>query len=174
MDISADLIELGLTDVCVISAGIKSILDIGRSLEFLETHGVPVIAYGQGQFPAFYVRESGFNAPLRLDTPADAAKMMHKKWSLGLKGGAIIGNPIPGEHAMQKEKIDAAINTALKRASDSGISGKDVTPFLLDAIKDITEGSSLTANIELVKNNARLAAEIAVAYAGLPSLSAVL
>jgi len=169
MDISADLIELGITDVCVISAGIKSILDIGRSLEYLETQGVPVIAYGQNEFPAFYLRESGYKAPLRLDTPADVAKMMSVKWTLGLRGGAIIGNPIPKEHAMPKDEIDAAINEAIQKASNLGIEGKDITPFLLDAIKSITGGSSLKANIELVKNNARLAAEIAVAYMSTPS-----
>jgi len=164
MDISADLIELSSTDVCVISAGIKSILDIGRSLEYLETHGVPVVAYGQDDFPAFYTRESGYKGPLRLDTPYDVAKMMGTKWALGLKGGAIIGNPIPEEHSMPNEIIDTAINLALEKAAKLGITGKNITPFLLDAIKDITEGRSLEANKRLVVNNASLAAEIAVAY----------
>ena len=164
MDISADLIELSATDVCVISAGIKSILDIGRSLEYLETHGVPVVAYGQDDFPAFYTRESGYKAPLRLDTPYDIAKMMSAKWALGLRGGAVIGNPIPAEHSLPKEEIDSAIDLALQKASNVGIKGKEITPFLLDAVKDITEGRSLEANMHLVKNNARLAAEIAIAY----------
>jgi len=164
MDISSDLIELSTTDVCVISAGIKSILDIGRSLEYLETLGVPVVAYGQDDFPAFYTQESGYKAPLRLETPYEVAKMMGVKWTLGLKGGAIIGNPIPQDYSMPKAEIDAAIEIALQKASNLGIEGKDITPFLLDAIKDITEGRSLEANMQLVKNNARLAAEIAVAY----------
>jgi len=164
MDISADLIELASTNVCVISAGVKSILDIGRTLEFLETHGVPVVAYGQDEFPAFYTAESGYVAPLRLDTPEDVANMMRAKWELGLKGGAIIGNPIPPEHSMPKEEIDAAIAVALKQADEQGITGKNITPFLLSAIKEATSGKSLEANIHLVKNNATLAARIASAY----------
>jgi len=164
MDISADLTELSTTDVCVISAGIKSILDIGRTLEYLETQGVPVVAYGQDEFPAFYTRESGYKAPLRLDTPDQVAKMISAKWELGLAGGAIIGNPIPEEYSMPKEEIDAAIDAALRDASSRGIIGKDVTPFLLDAIRSITEGRSLEANMRLVRNNARLAAKIAAAY----------
>ena len=167
MDISADLTELAKTNVCVVSAGIKSILDIGRTLEYLETQGVPVVAFGQDGFPAFYTRESGFKAPLRLDTPADIAKMMKTKWELGLTGGAIIGNPIPAKYSMPKEEIDTAIDSALEKASELGIKGKEITPFLLDAIKKITKGRSLEANMQLVKNNARLAAEIAVAYASL-------
>ena len=164
MDISADLIELANTDVCVISAGVKSILDIGRTLEFLETQGVSVVAYGQDEFPAFYTRESGFVAPLRLDTPDDIAKMMRAKWELGLHGGAVIGNPIPPEHSMSKSEIDVAINDALKQSEEECIEGKNITPFLLDAIKNITKGKSLDANIHLVKNNAALAAQIAAAY----------
>jgi len=164
MDISADLLELSTTDVCVISAGVKSILDIGCTLEFLETRGVPVVAYGQDEFPAFYTRESGFLAPLRLDTPSEVAKMMSVKWDLEQAGGAIIGNPIPEEYSMPKEEIDAAINEALSKASAHNIIGKEITPYLLDAIKNITAGRSLEANMHLVKNNARLAAEIAVAF----------
>ena len=164
MDISADLIELSKTDVCVISAGVKSILDIGRTLEYLETFGVPVVAYGQDDFPAFYTSQSGHKAPLRLDTPEEAAKMMHTKWELGIKGGAIIGNPIPEEHSIPKVIIDAAIEMALNRATDLGIMGKDLTPFLLGEIKKITKNRSLEANIHLVYNNARLAAKIAVEY----------
>jgi len=167
MDISADLTELGATDVCVISAGVKSILDIGRTLEYLETLGVPIVAFGQDDFPAFYTRESGFKAPLRLDTPEEVAKMMYTKWVLGLKGGAIIGNPIPQEYAMPKEEIAKAINEALIKATMQGVKGKKVTPFLLDAIRNITGGKSLEANIHLVKNNAKLAAKIASAYSKL-------
>jgi len=164
MDISADLLELSTTDVCVISAGVKSILDIGRTLEFLETQGVPVVAYGQDEFPAFYTRESGHIAPLRLDTPQEVAKMMSVKWDMGQAGGALIGNPIPKEHSMAKAEIDEAINNALRQATDRGILGKNVTPFLLDAVKNLTGGRSLEANIHLVQNNAKLAAEIAVAF----------
>ena len=164
MDISADLFELCATDVCVISAGIKSILDIGRTLEYLETRGVPVVAYGQDEFPAFYTRESGYKAPIRLDTPAEVAEMISVKWELGLKGGVIIGNPIPEEFSMPKEEIDIAINTAIEKSTGLGIEGKNITPFLLDAIKSLTEGRSLKANMHLVQNNARLAAEIAEEY----------
>jgi len=165
MDISSDLTELGNTDVCVISAGVKSILDIGRTLEYLETLGVPAVAYGQDEFPAFYTRDSGYKAPLRLDTPEEVAEMMRVKWHLGLNGGAVIGNPIPEEYAMSKKDINAAVDSALHRALELGITGKDITPFLLDAVKIITEGRSLNANMHLVYNNAKLAAEIAVAYA---------
>jgi len=164
MDISADLFELSATDVCVISAGVKSILDIGRTIEYLETHGVPIVAFGQDDFPAFYTRESGFKAPLRLDTPEEVAEMMRAKWTLGLRGGAIIGNPIPAEYAMPKEEIDKAINEALIEAKMQRVEGKKITPFLLDAIKNITGGKSLEANVHLVKNNATLAAKIASAY----------
>ena len=167
MDISADLIELSNTNVCVVSAGVKSILDIGRTLEYLETQGVPVISFGQDDFPAFYARESGYKAPLRLDTPVEVAKMMRIKWDLGLKGGAIIGNPIPEVYSMPKKEIDTAIEAALQKASEHGVKGKEVTPFLLDAVKNITDGRSLEANMHLVCDNARLAAEIAVAYASL-------
>jgi pseudouridine-5'-phosphate glycosidase len=164
MDISADLIELSITDVCVISAGIKSILDIGLTLEHLETQGVPVVAYGQDEFPAFYIQKSGFTAPLRLDTPDEFAKMIYTKWELGLKGGALIGNPIPEEHALPKVEIEKAIDSAIKKASESGVKGKNTTPFLLDAIRNITAGRSLEANMHLVQSNSRLAAETAVAY----------
>ena len=164
MDISADLLELAETGVCVISAGIKSILDVGRTLEYLETLGVPVAAYRQDAFPDFYTADSGYAAPIRLDSPAEAAEMMRVKWALGLKGGAIIANPIPQEYAMDKDEIDAAICAALDRASECGITGKDITPFLLSAIEKLTEGRSLEANVRLVCNNASLAAQIAAAY----------
>ena len=167
MDISADLTELQTTDVCVISAGVKSILDIGRTLEYLETLGVPAAAFGQDDFPAFYTRESGFKAPLRFDAPVEIAEMMRIKWELGIKGGAIIGNPIPAEYAMPKAEIDDAIDDAMLKASEMNITGKEITPFLLDAVSKLTDGRSLEANIRLVYNNSRLAAEIAVAYAAL-------
>jgi len=164
MDISADLTELSMTDVCVVSAGVKSILDIERTLEYLETLGVPVVSYGQDAFPAFFTRESGFNAPIRLDSPEAIAQMMLTKWDLGLIGGAMIANPIPAEYAMGKDEIDAAINSALASADILGIKGKEITPFLLDAVKKLTEGKSLEANLQLVYNNSELAAKIAVAY----------
>jgi pseudouridine-5'-phosphate glycosidase len=167
MDISADLTELQTTDVCVISAGIKSILDIGRTLEYLETLGVPVIAFGQDRFPAFYTPDSGFNAPLRMDSAADAARMLKVKWDFALHGGAIIGNPIPGEYAVPPETINRAIEEALRRAEAKNITGKEITPFLLDAIKELTGGESLEANKRLVYGNAALAADIAVAFAAL-------
>jgi pseudouridine-5'-phosphate glycosidase len=170
MDISADMTELAATDVCVVSAGIKSILDIGRTLEYLETLGVPVAAFGQDRFPAFYTRDSGFDAPLRLDSAEEAAGMMKVKWDLGLRGGAIIGNPIKEEYAMPRETIDAAITEALKRAEDRGIRGKAITPFLLDTVKELTGGESLKSNMQLVYGNAALAADIAAAYARLDRL----
>ncbi|AEF85982.1 indigoidine synthase A family protein [Treponema primitia ZAS-2] len=167
MDISADMTELQTTDVCVISAGVKSILDIGRTLEYLETLGVPVAAFSQNRFPAFYTPDSGFDAPLRLDSAEDAAKMMKIKWDFDLHGGAIIGNPIPKEYAVPPEKINAAIDSALKQAGERGIAGKALTPFLLDKIKELTGGESLEANKHLVYNNAALAADIASAFAAL-------
>jgi pseudouridine-5'-phosphate glycosidase len=167
MDISADMTELALTDVCVISAGVKSILDIGRTLEYLETLGVPVAAFGQDRFPAFYTPDSGFDAPLRVNSAEEAALMMKLKWDLGLKGGAIIANPIAAEYAVSREKIDAAIEEALRLAGEQGIGGKALTPFLLDAIKRLTGGESLAANMHLVYGNAALAAGIAAAYARL-------
>jgi pseudouridine-5'-phosphate glycosidase len=167
MDISADMTELQTTDVCVVSAGVKSILDIGRTLEYLETLGVPVVAYGQDRFPAFYTPDSGFDAPLRIDTPAGVARMMKTKWDLALHGGAIIGNPIKKEYAVPPETINAAIEASLSRADKQGITGKRLTPFLLDAIKELTGGESLAANKQLVYGNAALAAEIAAAYAAL-------
>ena len=165
MDISADLTELQTTNVCVVSAGVKSILDINLTLEYLETLGIPVVAFGQDEFPAFYTRESGFKAPLRLDTPKEIAEMMETKWALGLSGGAIVGTPIPEEHQMPRGEIDEAINTALQNAEKKGIKGKEITPYLLDSIKEITSGRSLKANMALVYNNAKLAADIAVEYA---------
>lgn len=160
-DISADLTELARTNIAVVSAGVKSILDIGLTLEYLETFGVPVIGYGTDEFPAFYARESGYKVNYRLDSPEEIASAINAKWELGLNGGLIIANPIPKEFSMDKKTIDTAIENALKLADEKEIKGKDVTPFLLSEIKSITRGSSLESNIKLVLNNAKLAAEIA-------------
>jgi len=159
-DISADLTELAQTNIAVVSAGVKSILDIGLTLEYLETLGVPVIGYGTDEFPAFYTRQSGFKVNYKLDTPEQIGSMIKTKWELGLNGGVIIANPIPEEFSMDKNKIDNAIEEALKNADKKGIKGKDVTPFLLGEIKNITGGTSLDSNIKLVLNNAKLAAQI--------------
>lgn len=161
-DVSADLTELAQTNVAVVSAGVKSILDIGLTLEYLETAGVPVIGYCTDEFPAFYTRESGFKVNYRMDSAAEIAGMLKAKWALGLNGGAVIANPIPEEYSMDKKLIDDVINQALTEADKNKIKGKDITPFLLSKIKDITKGKSLESNIKLVLNNAKLAAEIAV------------
>ncbi|MHB2167699.1 pseudouridine-5'-phosphate glycosidase [Alsobacter sp. R-9] len=162
-DISADITELGRTGVAVVSAGAKAILDLPVTLEALETAGVPVIGVGTDVFPAFYSRDSGLRAPLRLDTPAEIAAVLNAKWRLGLPGGALIANPIPAEHEIPAAEIGAVIETALREAAAQGITGKAVTPFLLGRIVALTGGRSLAANIALVRNNARLAARIAVA-----------
>jgi len=164
MDVSADLDELAVTDVAVVCAGAKSILDIGLTLEYLETKGVPVIGYGASEFPAFYTRESGFKVDYRLDSPEEIAAVLQAKWDLGLKGGAIIANPIPAEFAMDKAVIDEAIEKAVREAGELGIKGKEVSPFLLGRVKDLTGGDSLESNIQLVLNNAALAARIAVCF----------
>jgi pseudouridine-5'-phosphate glycosidase len=170
-DVSADLTELATTPVAVISAGAKSILDIGKTLEMLETLSVPVIAYGTDEIPAFYSRESGFKAPVRLDTPLEVARFLRAHWDLagpGLpRGGVSIANPIKATDEIPAAKIGAAIEAALAEAARRGIAGKESTPFLLGKVNAVTGGESLKANIALVKNNARLAAEIAVAFAGL-------
>ena len=163
-DISADLTELAETPVAVVSAGAKSILDIGLTLEMLETLGVPVVALGSDEFPAFYSRASGFKAPLRLESAAEIADFMRAKWSLGLKGGISIANPIPAANEVPAALIDGAIAAALDEAAHAGIVGKAVTPFLLARVNAATEGRSLKANVALVKNNARVAAKIAVAF----------
>lgn len=163
MDISADLEELAQTDVAVICAGAKSILDLGLTLEYLETNGVPVIGYGTDVLPAFFTRESDFGLNIRVDNPETVADILRVKWDLGLKGGAVIANPIPEADAMDKSFIDGIINEALKEAEEQNIAGKDVTPFMLGKVKDLTEGTSLEANIALVKNNALIGAQIAVA-----------
>ncbi len=163
MDISADLTELARTNVAVVCAGAKSILDIGRTLEYLETHGVPVVGYKTDVFPSFYSRESGFSVDFRLDSPDEVAAMLRTKWELGLSGGAVIANPVPEAHAMKHEEIEGVIRQALREANEQHIAGKKVTPFLLSRIKQLTEGKSLATNIQLVYHNAAVAAQIAVA-----------
>ena len=162
-DISADLQELAHTSVAVVCAGVKSILDIGLTLEYLETHGVPVLSVGQPGFPAFFTRESGFKADFQLDTPAEQASFIRTKWQLGLAGGVVVSNPVPSESAMPTEEIDAIIRQALGEADAQGIKGKAVTPFLLARIKELTGGRSLATNIALVKHNALVGARLAVA-----------
>lgn len=164
-DISADLPELAQTAVTVVAAGAKAILDLPKTLEVLETQGVPVIAFGQDAFPAFWSRDSGLKAPLRMDTAAEIAAAHTMRKTLGLPGGQLIANPIPENDAIPREVIDPAIEQALADAATHGIAAKDVTPFLLDHIFRSTEGRSLTSNIALVLNNARLAAEIAAEIA---------
>ena len=161
MDISADLEELGQTPVMVICAGAKSILDLGLTLEYLETKGVPVIGYGTDELPAFYTRKSGFGVDYRLDTPAELAAAFHAQRAMDLKGGMLVTNPIPEEYSMDADVINAAIDQAVAECKAQGIHGKATTPFLLARIKDITGGDSLDSNIQLVFNNARLAAKTA-------------
>jgi pseudouridylate synthase len=160
MDISADLPEMGRTSVAVVSAGVKSILDVGKTLEYLETLGVPVVSYGQSAFPSFYSRESGYLSPIRLDNPKDIANLLQTKWALGLEGGVLIANPIQASMEIPKEKME--VLEALEAAEKKKVTGKDVTPFLLSWLARETRGESLEANIELIKNNARLGAQIAV------------
>jgi len=167
MDISADLEELGHTSVAVICAGAKAILDLPRTLEYLETKGVPVIGYGTDELPAFYNPHSGIRLVERADTPAQIAARMYAKWNLGLEGGVLITNPIPEKDAMDKATIDRAIAQALAEADRQGIQGKEVTPFLLAKVAEITGGDSLESNIALVLNNARLASAVAIEYAKL-------
>ena len=161
MDISADLEELSNTDVTVICAGAKSILDLGLTLEYLETKGVPVIGYQTEELPAFYTRESGFKVNYKMDTPLEIAKALKSKSDLGLKGAMLIANPIPEEYSMDKDVINKAIDDAIVEANNLGVKGKDITPFLLDKIQKITAGKSLEANIQLVYNNVRLGSQIA-------------
>ena len=167
MDISADLQELARTQVAVVCAGAKSILDLGLTLEYLETHGVPVIGYKTSEFPAFFTRKSGLEVDCRLDGPKAIAEVMHTKWQLGLGGGMVIANPIPEEASLPKKWIDAVIDQAVSEASGRGISGKDITPFLLSRIEQLSKGKSLKANIKLVLSNVTLAAKIARAYCGI-------
>ena len=166
-DISADLQELANTNVAVVCAGAKSILDIGLTLEYLETNGVPVVGFGTEEFPAFYTRKSGFGVDYKVDSSMEVANALKAKWDLDLKGGMVIGNPIPKEFEMDYDTINNAIESALKEADENSITGKKVTPFLLDKVKTITAGKSLDANIELVYNNAKVAAQIAKDLANL-------
>ena len=161
MDISADLEELGQTPVMVVCAGAKSILDLGLTLEYLETKGVPVIGYGTNELPAFYTRKSGFGVDYELDTPEELAAAFHAERELGMKNGMLVTNPIPEKYSMDHKVIDKAIEQALAEAKAQGIHGKETTPFLLAKIKDITGGDSLASNIQLVYNNAKLAAKTA-------------
>ena len=167
MDISADLEELAHTPVMVICAGAKSILDLGLTLEYLETHGVPVIGYGTEELPAFYTRKSGFKVDYELDSPAELAAAFHTKQELGLVGGMLVANPIPEAYSMDHEVINKAIDAAIAESRKLGIHGKETTPFLLAKIKDLTGGDSLDSNIQLVYNNARLAAHTAAELARL-------
>jgi pseudouridine-5'-phosphate glycosidase len=164
MDISADLTEIGQTSVAVVSAGVKSILDIGKTLEYLETLGVPVVTIGQDEFPSFYSRKSGFISPLRLDDTESIAKMLDTKWKMGLLGSVLVANPVPAEMEIATDKMEVYINKALAVAKEKKIIGKNITPFLLQYIANNTKGESLKTNIVLIKNNAKVGAQIANAF----------
>jgi len=164
MDVSADLIELSKSNIAVVCAGIKSILDIPKTLEYLETLGIPVIGYKTKDFPAFYTSSSGYLVQSRMDNPEDIARCMKVKWDLGLKGGIVIGNPIKKEFSMDEKLIDEAISKALKEASFKKIVGGEITPFLLEKVNKLTNEASLKSNISLICNNARLGAKISVAF----------
>ena len=164
-DISADLQELAKTSVAVVCAGAKSILDIGLTLEYLETHGVPVLSCEQDNFAAFYTRDSGFRADFRLDDAADQARFIRTKWDLGLSGGVVLSTPVPQAAAMASGEIEALTRQALDEAKEQGITGKAVTPFVLDRIKSLTGGRSLATNIAIVKHNAEVGARLALALA---------
>lgn len=163
MDISADLQELARTNVAVVCAGPKSILDIGLTREYLETHGVPVVGYQTDRLPAFYARKSGYEVDYRADSAAEIARLVDTKWSMGLNGGLVIANPIPREAALNRKTVAQINETAIREAEDQKIEGNLLTPFLLNRVKDLTEGKSLAANRALMINNARLGAEIAIA-----------
>lgn len=166
MDISADLEELASTPVMVICAGAKSILDLGLTLEYLETKGVPVLGYRTEELPAFYTRTSGFRVDYRVDTPEELARVLRVQTDLGMRGGILVTNPIPEEYSMDPDVINGAINRAIAEAKEQGIHGKATTPFLLAKVKELTGGDSLDANIQLVFNNARLAARRRQLFAG--------
>ena len=168
-DISADLQELARTSVAVVCAGAKSILDIGLTLEYLETHGVPVLSCGQDDFAAFYTRDSGYRADFRIDDAAQQARFIRTKWDLGLAGGVVVSMPVPEQAAMPQQEIDAITQQALAEAREQGITGKAVTPFLLARIKALTGGRSLATNIALVKHNAQAGARLALALPGTPT-----
>ncbi|MEO6230375.1 MAG: pseudouridine-5'-phosphate glycosidase [Ferruginibacter sp.] len=171
MDISADLTEMAQTSVAIISAGVKSILDIELTLEYLETKGIPVVTVGQDAFPSFYSAKSGYTSPLRLDNTFDIASLLYTKWTMELEGSVLIANPVPESQEASKELIESHINTALAAAEAQNIKGKEVTPFLLKYIADNTAGESLETNIALILNNAKLAAQIAVAFSALTSVN---
>lgn len=161
-DISADLEDLAMTNVAVVCAGAKSILDLGLTLEYLETRGVPVLGYNTEYLPAFYTRKSDFKVDYKMENPKDIASLLKTKWDLGLNGGVLIANPIPEEYSMDENLIEETIKKAVKEAEEKSIKGKDTTPFLLATIKELTKGQSLDSNIQLVYNNARLASDIAI------------
>lgn len=164
LDVSADLEELGRTPVAVVCAGAKSILDLPNTLEWLETRGVPVVGYGTGEFPAFYCRESGLDLMFRVDSPEEAARLMAAQWSLGLRGGLVLANPIPAEVALDRAEMAAWVGQATADAAREGVGGKDLTPYLLARIADLSGGRSMAANIALLRHNAALAARVAKAY----------
>lgn len=167
MDVSADLTELSRTEVAVVSAGVKSILDIGRTLEVLETLGVPVVGYGTDEFPSFFSRSSGLSVPMRVDTPEQAAALMQASFDLGMGTGISFANPVPAEDEMAREDIDGVIERALADSRELGITGKDITPYLLGRLVELSDGRSLRTNLALVRHNARVGTAIAVAYAAL-------
>jgi pseudouridine-5'-phosphate glycosidase len=166
-DISADLPQIARSNVCVVCAGAKSILDIGFTLEFLETQGVPVVGWQTEDFPAFYTRKSGYQADCRMDSGAEVAAMLKAKWALGIQGGVLVGCPVPEAYAMDEATINAAIESALASAKAEGIHGKESTPYILGKVLDATEGASLETNMQLVWNNCRVATEIAKAYSAM-------
>lgn len=164
MDISTDLTEMSQTSVAIVSAGVKSILDIGLTLEYLETMGIPVVTYGQDEFPSFYSRKSGFTSPLRLDDTKEIAVLLAAKWKMGLNGSVLIANPVPAEYEIEEAEMKVYIEDALKAAKSLNVKGKNVTPFLLQYIAEHTKGESLETNIALIKHNAKVGAEIAVEF----------
>jgi len=164
MDISADLTEMAQTSVAVVSAGVKSILDIELTLEYLETKGIPVVTFGQDEFPSFYSSKSGHTSPLRLDTPGEIARMLHTKWQMGLDGAVLIANPLPAAQEIPRDSMEKHILTALAAADAQQVKGKEVTPFLLQYLAAHTHGESLQSNIALILHNAALGADIAVAF----------
>ena len=166
-DVSADLQELARTRVAVVCAGAKSILDLRLTLEYLETHGVPVVGYKTSRLPAFFTADSAFAVDYQLDSAAEIALALHSKWALGMEGGMVVANPVPAQFAMPGDVVDAAIEQALKEADEQGVSGKDATPFLLARVNELTGGDSLATNIELVLHNARLASAIAQEFEAL-------
>ena len=167
MDISADLTEMGQTSVAVVSAGVKSILDIELTLEYLETKGIPVVTIGQDEFPSFYSAKSGYTSPLRLDTAKEIAQLLHTKWQLGLQGAVLIANPVPAAFEIVADEMEIYIQQALTAAENNHIQGKEVTPFLLNYISTHTNGESLETNIALIMNNAKVGAGIAACYSSL-------